>query len=63
MKEVTDEWVSVMSKPENQTGVCARLAAMGELPVGVELADPRVRRVLKRIRERCQEEYGDEQKG
>lgn len=57
IKELTDEWVEVLSVPENQHGLFARLGAvLGCFPAGVDPHDPRVVRICEEIRRRLEEE-------
>lgn len=46
IKEVTDDFVEVFSKPENRSGAMWELIKMGLLPDGVDEEDPRVKDIL-----------------
>lgn len=49
IKQLTDEWVELMSKEKNHTGFFAYATARGILPDGVNPSDPRVRRIIETL--------------
>ena len=51
-ESVTEEFLEVMEKPENQTGVAAEMVGCGFLPEGVDPHNDRVKEVVRSCQER-----------
>lgn len=50
VEKTTNEWLDVMERPENQSGVVWRMAASGELPEGVDPENANVKRLCEQAR-------------